>query len=136
MVGIEQYIKNLFLSNLDIVDALSIGKDDSLDPDIFIDQIPEFNAEQVEHQPLIVIKCKSAKDSLFYDGVFNAKDVTVIIGIGVNVYSELTTITALVNDLLHKNNFDLIDSDSFNDVQENVVGSRLTYRNSIFRALN
>lgn len=127
-MGIEQRIRNILLNDKTLTDAMKkISKKDNVG--IHINTLPDGDLDEF---PYILIQIVSLKDSLFYDDESYGWDVIVNLGIGVKTYKESIDLSNLVHKLLGKFNFTLVESDSFDDKENNFKGSRLTFRNNIF----
>lgn len=127
-MGIEQRIRNILLNATMLTDEMKvIGKSD--DVRISVNTLPDGDLSKF---PYIIIIIKSLKDSLFYDDESHAWDVVLNLGIGTSSYKDSITLSNLVHELLGDFNFTLIESDSFDDQENNLIGSSLTFRNNIF----
>lgn len=130
-MGIEQRIRNILLNDKTLTDAMKkiSKKDDVGDVGIYVNNLPDGD---LDNFPYILISIKSLKESLFYDDESHAWDVALYLGIGTETYKDSLTLSNLAFGVLRELGFSLVESDSFNDTENNLIGSRMTVQNKLF----
>lgn len=104
-------------------------KDDVGEVGIYVNNLPDGD---LDNFPYILISIKSLKESLFYDDESHAWDVALYLGIGTETYKDSLTLSNLAFGVLKELGFSLVESDSFNDTENNLIGSRMTVQNKLF----